>query len=199
MDIVRGRIAKMRVYEEEGRTDWVLALSKVCWCGICLLFPVSLFRFINEFFGLVEAIIGVIAFGILMRLFGIFNLVMLDELLSRLFPSLRSAVRMGMVNVYDFRVQTAENREVACLLKGDLWGSRPTVGDQVRLEGRNKRGTFWVRRGINENTHSLIVLRPSHSLCILCVTGVIMGFFLLYVMGTLDEFIYPWIDSIFRP
>lgn len=196
MDIVRGRISKIRVYEEERRTEWALAISKVCWCGICLLFPLSLFRFINDFLGIVEAIIGVLAFAILVRLFGPFNLVMLDELLSRLFPSLRSAVRMGRVNVYDFRVQTAENQEVACLLKGDLWGARPTVGDQVCLEGRNKRGTFWVRRGVNENTRSLIVLRSSYSLWILCGTGVLMGFFLLYFMGILDEFIYPWIGRI---
>lgn len=196
MDIVRGRISKIRVYEEEGRTDWALAISKVCWCGICLLFPLSLFRFINNFLGLVEAIIGVLAFAILVRLFGPFNLVMLDELLSRLFPSFRSAIRMGRVNVYDIRVQTAENQEVACLLKEDLWGTRPTVGDQVCLEGRNKRETFWVRRGVNENTRSLIVLRPSHSLWILYGTSVLLGLFLLYLTGALDEIIYTWLRGL---
>ena len=123
MDSIRGIITQLRIYDEEGRTDWFLSLSKIIWFLIWVLFPLSLFRFIYDLLGLIEAIVSIILMLVILRLVGPSNLVMLDELLSRISPSLRSPQRFGTVRVYDFRLRTDDGRTFACIIRGDLVGS----------------------------------------------------------------------------
>ncbi len=196
MEHVSGEITQLRIYREEGGRDWPLSMSKLMWCGIWLLFPVSLFRLLNDLFGLLAAISGVLLMAVLFRLFGSFNLVMLDELLSRVFPSIRSAIRMGMVRIHDFRLRTDDGREVACLLKGDLVGAGPVEGDRFELEGRRRKGAFWIRRGVNQITGSLLAVRSFRSVWVLLSTMAIMTALLLYLAGIFDQLIYTWIDKL---
>lgn len=195
MDRVRGEITHLRIYQEEGGRDWALSLSKFMWCGIWLLFPVSLFRLLNDLFGLLVAICGVLLLAILFRLFGPFNLVMLDEVLSRIFPSVRSAIRLGIVRIHDFRLRTDEGREVACMLKGDLVGAGPVEGDLFELEGQNRHGTFWIRRGISQANGSLLAVRSLRSGWVLFSTVALMAALLLYLAGCFDQLIYNLIEK----
>jgi len=160
-----------------------------------LLFPISLFRLLNDLFGLLVAICGVLFLAILFRLFGPFNIVMLDELLSRIFPSMRSAIRMGIVRIHDFRLRTDEGREVACILKGDLMGAGPVEGDMFELEGRNRHGTFWITRGINHANGSLLAVRSLRSGWILLGTVALITMLLLYLAGSFDQLIYLMIEK----
>jgi hypothetical protein len=196
MEHVRGQIAYLRVSQEEGGRDWALSISKVMWCGIWLLFPVSLFRLLNDLFGLVVAICGVLLLAVLFRLFGPLTIVMLDELLSRIFPSMRSAIRMGIVRIHDFRLRTDEGKEIACLMKGDLVGAGPVEGDIFELEGQSRQGTFWIRRGINEATGSILAARSLHSGWVLFCTGIVLTLLLLYLTGVFDQVIYSFIEKL---
>lgn len=198
MATVRGKVTQVLVYEEEGGLDWALALSKLLWYGICLVFPLSLFRFLRDLLGLWQAIAVLLALAILTRFFGPSNLVFLDELLCRLFPALRSAVRLERMRVYDFRLVTPENREVACVLKGDLLGAAPIPGDVLALEGRIRWGALWVKRGVNERTGSLIASRSLHSRWLLLFTCGLLGLFLAYLSGVLDPWIYGWLERLFE-
>ncbi len=196
---VGGRIGRMRIYEEEGRTDWPLALSKICWFFICVLFPLSFFRLLNGLFGVFTAVAGVFLLLLLSRLLGPLNLVLLDELLARVFPSLRTAVRLGRVRVYDFRVQRTDGTQIACLLRGELLGGSPMQGDVVELEGEFRGGSFHVRNGRNKTTRSAIVPRRSHSGWILFGTLTLMAFFAAYLAGAFDEWITPWLVELLVP
>ena len=194
METLRGRISSIQIYEEEGGHDWCLALSKVGWGLICFFFPISLFRFLNDFFGLAVAIVAMLTLLLMVRLVGPQNLVMLDEVLCRLFPFFRSAVRLGRVRVYDFRLWMEDGRRVACLLKGDLIGAVPVAGDRVTLEGRNRSGTFFVHRGLNEETRSLLAPRtlPSFWIMLGTIAGMILMVF--YLLGIFDEVILRLIE-----
>jgi hypothetical protein len=196
MDQIQGKIIRLRIYMEEGRTDWLLALSKVIWFLIWILFPFSLFRFLYDLLGAVEAVLGIFILLIILRIAGPQNLVMLDELLGRIAPSLRSAIRFGSVRVFDFRLINSAGQEIACILRGDLLGSAPMTGDQVELEGRMRQGTFVISRGRNLTTGSVLAPRPSRSLWILLVTLGIASLFSLYLLGVFDAWIYDWFISI---
>ncbi len=198
MENVRGEIAHLRTYREEGGRDWALSMSKLIWCGLWVLFPVSLFRLLNDLFGLLAAISGVLLMAILFRLFGPFNLVMLDELLSRIFPSMRSAIRMGMVRIHDFRLRTEDGRELACLLKGDLVGAGPVEGDRFELVGRRRQGTFWIQRGINQATGTLLAVRSLRTGWVLFVTTAMLTVHLLYLAGIFDRLIYTFIEKFIK-
>lgn len=195
MENVRGTISSLQVYEEEGGHDWYLSLSKAGWGLICFLFPISLFRFLNDFFGVAIAIIGMIILALIVRLVGPYNLVMLDEVLCRLFPFFRSAVRLGRVRIYDFRLRTVEGKTLACIVKGDLVGAAPAIGDSVVLEGKQRSGTFRVRRGFNEETRSLLATRSVPSRWILLGTIIAMVVMVLYLLGTFDEVLLKLIES----
>lgn len=187
METVRGTITSLQVYEEEGRHDWCLSLSKFGWGVVWFLFPISLFRFLYHFFGIAIAIAGLIVLAMIIRLAGPYNLVMLDELLCRLFPYFRSSIRLGRVRIYDFRLRTSEGRMLACILRGDLIGASPAVGDSVVLEGRQRSGTFRVHRGLNEETGSLLATRTIPSRWILLGTVIVMVLMVLYLTGIFDE------------
>jgi hypothetical protein len=187
METVRGTISSLQVYDEDGGHDWYLTLSKAGWGLICFLFPISLFRFLDDFFGIAIAILGIVTLAFVVRLVGPHSLVMLDELLCRLFPFFRSAVRLGRVRTYDFRLRTADGKTLACLIKGDLVGAAPAIGDSVVLEGRQRSGTFRVRRGFNEETRSLLATRSVPSRWILLGTIIAMIVMVLYLLGTFDE------------
>jgi hypothetical protein len=187
METVRGTISSLQVYDEDGGHDWYLTLSKAGWGLICFLFPISLFRFLDDFFGIAIAILGIVTLAFVVRLVGPHSLVMLDELLCRLFPFFRSAVRLGRVRTYDFRLRTADGKTFACLIKGDLVGAAPAIGDSVVLEGRQRSGTFRVRRGFNEETRSLLATRSVPSRWILLGTIIAMIVMVLYLLGTFDE------------
>jgi hypothetical protein len=182
------------VYEEEGRHDWYLSLSKAGWGFICFLFPISLFRFLNDFFGIAIAIVGMVILALIVRLVGPHNLVMLDELLCRLFPFFRSAVRLGRVRIYDFRLRTVDGKMLACLIRGDLVGAAPAIGDSVVLEGKRRAGTLRVRRGFNEETRSLLATRSVPSCWILLGTIVAMIVMVLYLLGTFDDVLLRLIE-----
>jgi len=192
MDHIQGVINQLSIYEEEGRTDWLLALSKVTWFLIWLIFPLSLFRFLNDLMGTWQAVVGVFMFLVMLRIAGPGNLVMLDELLCRVAPSLRSAIRFGVVRVYDFRLRRDNGQITACLLRGDLIGSSPMTGDEVQLEGRMRHGALIIRRGRNLTTGGVLAARPSRSIWIFLFTLGLAGFFILYLLGVFDPWIYDW-------
>ena len=203
MPSIRGRIARLRTYEEEGRTDWSLALSKICWFFICLVAPFSLFRFLNDLFGAAIATAGIFLFLLIARLLGPLNMVFLDELLARIFPGLRAAYRLGRVRVYDFRVIRENGEEVSCILRGELIGSAPMPGDEVSLSGNYRFGTLRVTNGRNEITRSLIFPRSNYSGLILLGTILLLIVFVCYLYGIFDEWLYPpvvswleqWLDT----
>ena len=195
MDRVRGRITHLSIYQEEGGRDWAMNVSKLIWCGMSLLFPVALFRLLNDLFGLLLAVCGILLLAVLFRLFGSFNLVMLDEVLSRIFTTMRSAIRLGIVRIHDFRLLTDEGREVACILKGDLVGAGPVEGDMFELEGTNKQGAFWIRSGINQVTGSLLAGRSIRWGWLLFVTVALITILLFYLAGTFDQLIYTLIEK----
>ena len=198
MDNINGIITQLRIYDEEGRTDWFLSLSKIIWFLIWILFPLSLFRIIYDLVGLIEAIVCILLMFVVLRLVGPSNLVMLDELLSRIAPTLRSPQRFGTVRVYDIRLSTDKGKIVACIIRGDLVGSSPMIGDQVLLEGRNRQGCFEVCRGTIMTTGALLERRPSRSHWVLITTAGLAVFFALYLMGVYDAWIYKWLGSFFE-
>jgi len=189
----------MRTYEEEGRTDWVLALSKIFWFFICLVAPFSFFRFLNDLFGTVIASAGILLFLLIARLHGLSNLVLLDELLARIFPELRSAYRFGRIRVYDFRVTRDIGEEISCLLRGELRGSAPMPGDSVTLNGYYRFGSLSVTNGRNETTRALILPRPNYSGWILVGTMLLLTLFVMYLYGMFDEWLYPLVVSWLEP
>lgn len=197
MATLSGHITSMRVYEAEGMTDWALALSKIVWIIIFLLFPFSVFRFLNDFFGVFIASMGIVFLLILFRLVGPFNLVMLDELMGRVFPALRTCLRTGRVRVYDFRIKSPESQnQVGCILRGNLTGAAPAKGDDVALVGRDEEGTFRVFRGCNRTTRSNITIQSTHSGWILLITSALAVLFSCYLMGEIDSWLYPLVDSV---
>lgn len=199
MPVVRGHIVRITIYEEEGRTDWALALSKICWYAICVMVPISLVRFVNDLFGPLTAAGALFAFLLLVRLLGPLNLVMLDELLGRIFPTLRSAIRFGRIRVHDFRVRQEDGRQVACLLRGDLVGGVPMQGDLVNLQGNYYRGTFRVRTGENHTTGSTIAPQSTYSGWILVGSIGLVAVFALYLHGVFDPWIYPLVVDLLEP
>ena len=196
MVTLHGCIKRMRVYEQEGRADWALVASKICWFVIWVMAPFACFRFTNDLFGLIPAIAGVITLLFLMRLMGPQNFVFLDEFLARLFPTLRSAVRLGRVCVYDFRVQETNGRQVASIIKGDLSGGAPMINDRVRLQGVYRGGVMRVTNGHNETTDSVIKPISIYSGWILVGTLVLFLFFCLYLWGTFDDLVYPFVINL---
>jgi hypothetical protein len=198
MATLNGQVTHLLIYEEEGGRDLVLSISKLLWYAICLVLPFSFFRFLRDLFGPWQSVLALLALAMLVRFFGPANLVYLDELLCRLFPSLRSAVRLGRVRIYDFRLRTSENKEVACILKGDLSGAAPILGDVLTLEGHNRWGTFRVQRGVNERTGNVLTPRSLRSWWLLIVTAWFLGFFIAYLSGALDELIYGWLERFFE-
>lgn len=196
MPVLTGTISRIQVYEEEGRTDWALALSKVFWFAICVLFPISLFRFVNDLFNPILASLAVLVLLLLIRLLGPQNLVMLDEMLARIFPTLRSAMRTGRVRVYDFRVQTGNGRQVGCILKGDLRGGAPMQRDVVSLDGVYRNGVLRVSNGRNETTNSTLAPRRRYSGWILFGTLGLVLLFALYLRGDFDPWIYPLVADL---
>lgn len=193
MDQIEGTIARLRIYEEEGHTDWFLSLSKVIWFLLWILFPFSLFRMLYDLMGVFEAVVGVFLFLLFFRLIGPNNLLMLDELLCRVAPTFRSAIRFGTVRVYDFRLRVANGRIVACILRGDLVGSSPMTGDILRLEGKMRHGAFMVRSGTDMTTGAILAPRSLRSGLILLATLGLAVFFSLYFWGLFDVWIYDWI------
>jgi len=196
MAIINGQIINVMSYLEEGRTDWALALSKICWFTICILFPVSTFRFLNDLAGPVVASGGIFILLVLFRLIGFFNLVLLDEVVSRLFPVMRSALRRGDVRVLDFRIKQGNRDHVPCILKGDLCGGLPVEGDDLELEGRFSGGTFFVRRGRNRTTNADIFIRSLHSGWILIATLCLTVVFICYLCGHFDSWLYSLILGV---
>jgi len=50
METLRGRIARLMVYEEEGRGDLALSLAKLCLYASCFLFPPSVLQTLSFLF-----------------------------------------------------------------------------------------------------------------------------------------------------
>jgi hypothetical protein len=196
MDHIQGIITRLRIYEEEGRTDWLLSISKVIWFFIWILFPFSLFRFLYDTMGVFEAVCGVFILLLLFRLAGPENLVMLDELLCRIAPTFRSSIRFGVVRVYDFRIKADDGRMISCILQGDLIGSSPMTGDAVRLEGEMQQGCFRVRRGSDLTTGATLEPRSFNSRWILLSTLGLAAFFSFYLGGAFDTWIYGCIATV---
>jgi len=193
MPNIRGRITHLVTYEEEGRTDWALALSKICWFLICLLMPFSIYRFLKDLFGSAIGVGGIFLLLILVRLQGPLNLVLLDELLGRIFPELRTAYRFGRTTVYDFRVEQESGAQISCILRGELQGATPMQGDWVTLQGVYRLGTLRVTSGRNEVIGAIFLPRPNYSGWILLVTGSALILFILYLKGVFDAYLYPWV------
>lgn len=195
MPVVNGRVTRINSHQEEGRTDWALALSKIGWFIIFLLTPLSLFRFVNDFFGIIVAGISIFLLLIFLRLIGPFNLVMLDEIICRVFPSLRTAFRTGRVRVVDFRVKTEQGEQIACILRGDLQGQSPMKGDEVSVNGIFLAGTLHVEDGRNATTNSTFSPRRCHTGLLLILTIGLISVFCLYLNGVFDEWLYPIVEE----
>lgn len=63
------------------------------------------------------------------------------------------------IPVRDFRLRDEEGQEHLVRLKGELISGNLGVGDEVELEGIDRRGTFSLRRGVNKRTRSEIRVR----------------------------------------
>lgn len=191
MDEIQGKIIRLQIYDEEGRTDWLLALSKVLWFFIWFLIPFCIFRFLYDLMGVLQAVIGIFIFLFIFKILGPGNLVMLDELLCRVSPTLRSAIRFGVVRIYDMRLRRDnDGRELTCIMRGDLVGGSPMRGDNVEFRGRIQNGAFIIHHGINLTTDSVLAARKNYSLHILIITVVLSVFFCLYLIGAFDSWIY---------
>lgn len=191
MDEIQGNIIRLHIYDEEGRTDWLLALSKIVWFLIWFLIPFCIFRFLYDLMGVLQAVIGIFFFLFLFKILGPGNLVMLDELLCRIAPSLRSAIRFGVVRVYDLRIRRDnDGRELTCILRGDLVGGSPMRGDNIEFQGHIQNGAFIVHHGRNLTTGAVLASRRSYSLQILLFTVGLAAFFCLYLLGAFDSWIY---------
>jgi hypothetical protein len=122
---------------------------------------------------------------------------MLDELTGRIFPSLRTATRSGRIPVYDFRLRQSSGVETACILKGPLIGTVPVVGDMLTLNGRARSGSmFWVRDGRIENVNTVLGTQQRYSGFFFVLTVVMMTFFILFLQGALDQWLYPHLEKI---
>ena len=196
MAVISGRVRRVAEHEEEGRTDWALALSKIGWFIIFFLAPLSLFRFVNDLFGVVIAGVTIFLLLVILRLAGPFNLVMFDEIICRVFPTLRTAFRTGRVRVFDFRVHTENGTQVACILRGDLLGQSPMVGDEVTVTGDFQLGTLFVKNGQNNTTNACFSLREDHSGKILLLSLGLIALFCFYLQGAFDVGIYMLIDKL---
>lgn len=196
MDRIQGIITRLRIYEEEGRTDWVIGLSRLIWFLIWVLLPLSLFRFLHDLMGVIEAVVGVFILFLFIRIIGPANLVMLDELLSRIIPSIRSPIRFGTVRVYDFRIRTDDGPIIPCLLRGDLVGASPMVGDLLQVEGVTRQGCFIVRRGCDLTTGAVLAPRITRRYWIFSITVGIAALFIFYLFGAFDNWIYEWVVEL---
>lgn len=199
MPTIQGKVIRIRSYEQDGRTNWFIAISKLCWYAICVILPFAIFRLLKDLFNVFIAIAGIGVLLFLIRLIGPINLVMLDELLSRIFPALRSGVRSGRIPVYDFRLRQSDSSEIACILRGPLTGSTPAVGDNMTIEGNFISGTFIVSGGVIDNTCAGLVHQPEFAIYILFFTMTLLAVFILYLNGYLDEWLYPLLVGIIRP
>lgn len=127
-------------------TDWLRILLKLAM-GIILL-PVIL-----------GVVIGALIIGITFSLLGIGT--------SRFFSSLASQIigffLMGklfgpkeQVPVRDIRLRDDSGLEHLVRIRGELVAGNMNVGDEVEVEGFNRRGTLMLRRGLNKRTRSEI-------------------------------------------
>ena len=64
-----------------------------------------------------------------------------------------------MVSVRDIRLRTSSGNEHLVRIQGDLVTGNINVGDQIEIEGVNRKGTLFFRRGINKRTNSEITVR----------------------------------------
>ena len=199
MPTIQGKVIRIRSYEQDGRTNWFMAISKLCWYAICFMLPFSLFRLLNDLFNVFIAIAGIGVLLFLIRVIGPMNLVMLDELLSRIFPALRTGVRSGRIPVYDFRLRQSDSSETACILRGPLTGSTPAVGDNMTVQGNFMSGSFVVSGGLIDNTGAALVRQAEFAIYILFFTLILFSFFILYLKGYLDEWLYPLLAGIIQP
>ncbi len=63
------------------------------------------------------------------------------------------------VPVRDIRLRDAAGQEHLVRLRGELIAGNMNVGDEVEVEGFNRRGTLMFRRGRNNRTHSEILVK----------------------------------------
>jgi hypothetical protein len=195
---IQGKVIYIRSYEQDGGTNWFIVISKLCWYAICVIFPFAIFRLLKDLFNVFIAIAGIGVLLFLIRLIGPINLVMLDELLSRIFPALRSGVRSGRIPVYDFRLRQSDSSEIACILRGPLTGSTPAVGDNMMLQGDFISGSFIVSGGVIDNTGAVLARQTEFAIYLLFLTLILLGFFILYLKGYLDEWLYPLLTGIIQ-
>lgn len=189
-----GEIICLATYEEEGRLSWALSLSKIIWVFIWILSTASLFRIVNILIGPFEAALCVVFVLIIGKLMAPGSMLLFDEIICRIFPTLRSALREGRVRIYDFRIQTRDQQIFSCLLKGDLVGGMPSPGDRLRVTGKYRRGTFMVKHGFNETTRSDLAARSIGHGWFLLISVSLLGLMVLFLNGTLD----PVIFDVFR-
>lgn len=190
MDTLRGRVLSVQAYERAARLDWSLSISRLIWFLIWILLPFSLFRFLAAFCGVLYATAGVFVLIVIVRLVGPGNLVMLDELIGRIFPPLRPHSPTGMVQVHEFRIEKESKQHVTCIMTGNLRGSLPLINDFVSMEGVYRQGCFFAFQGVNERTSAAISIDPRRSAWILAGSFGVMIFFVLYLIGYFDEWIY---------
>ena len=54
MEQVIGQIVRLRIYDEEGRTDFLLALSKIVWFLTWIMLPFCVFKFFYDLMGIFD-------------------------------------------------------------------------------------------------------------------------------------------------
>ena len=195
MKTLKGTAIKIQYYEDEGGTSFPLLLSKIMWMLIFILLPLTILRMMYEFLENVFVVIGFLIMLAFTRMIGPLNLVFMDELLARIFPVFRSAVRSGRVPVREFRLQTRDKREYACLLRGELTGASIMEGDELELQGRVKNGTFVVKRGVNLNTNSIVQPKNASAYTFLLFTTFLLIVLILCLTGMFDNYIWNIIQA----
>ncbi len=200
MAVMRGRLTRLRFYEEEGQEDWRLVLSRLGWYALLVAVPVSVWRLFSDMWGLLHATLAILILAVVVRLLGPSHFLSFDEVLCRLFPRLRPAFRLGLVRIWDRRLRLEEGGEVACLLRGDLVGAAPVEGDILRLAGSFRQVTFHVSQGWNETTDARLAPRPTRTIWVFGLTAAISGLFLFYlIIGALDDFLHQLLTPFLSP
>lgn len=181
MPQIEGRVTSIIHREEEGGQDWYLTMARVLWIPFLILLAVAFFFLIHQTIGLVQAILFTVGLLFLCGFFKSIDWVFFDEVVCRLFPDLRSAVKLGVVPVLDLRLQCPGGQEVDCLIRGDLVGAEPKIDDELRLQGEFEHGTFIVQDGTILDTNARLAPRMRESVVVFIGMAAVFAVLLIYV------------------
>lgn len=133
-------------YMAKPETDWLRILLKLAM-GILLL-PVIL-----------GVIIAGLIIGITFSILGIGSSRFFSGLASQIIGFFLTGKLFGpkeQVPVRDIRLMDDSSQEHLVRIRGELFAGNISVGDEVEVEGFDRRGTLMLRRGLNKRTRAEI-------------------------------------------